>query len=760
LTLETVDLNSGVVDSTIYSYDTDDKVVEIRDTKKTYSDFQYNDKYQLSSYKTTQVVKGKSITESYSLTYNDDNLVTQIAVLNASGDTVRKSDYAYQNQKLQKIRESEANTIIETTFDVENGRLISANTFNAKGKLQLSKLFTYEGEYSGAKSYYCTAKFKNSKGVALGSYVFQYNRYDENTPVVGPSETAEVSKPKQSSNFITGYFHALSDRITRNRLRGHAPNVIVGIVAWILAIAAAITYFILCSDWYLPFGGEYQKNGMKRTWVFNIEPYWDATLTVLILLAAFLSSLIVLLTVGGLTYLILWIVKLLLIVLVYAGMIACVLGIIGALLIPDGDGKGCGCGTAIIGGVLWAFSDPIFAFGDMCVKWGFDFMSALNLYGWTKDLFVYYWDVILLACVTPLLTFIGVALLIMLLVALLSGTEWIVMKVYGVSRPCPVCGSKSSKEYWVDRMHQHPVKLHPGVYGIFRHTNPVTHEKLPTLLLTGKGRLLRRCPSCGNFINADTSQSYGTEKHVGIVGHRSSGKSYLTYTILGRIMNMYGSSASQIDVDSDTRIESNVARIRNNDGIQTDVRDSYRAIQVILKQKLRPIPYHLFFYDVAGEKFNQTSSASKTAMDFYKNVNQIIFIVDPTTIDFSHAPCSDTMQAWLKDHASSEHYSVDGTFSTLKSILESVGRQPKSIDVIFALVKADMGYIDYCGGRLNMTDEEVKNFMQSELGLANLVNAARGSFNKVEFVITSVESGYSERINVITDKILHNLGVK
>jgi hypothetical protein len=681
--------------------------------------------------------------------------VTQIAVLNASGDTIRKSDYSYQNRKLQKIRESEANTIVETTFDVENGRLISANTFNAKGELQLSKLISYESVYSGVQSYYYTARLKNSEGVDLGSYAYHYNRYADNDPAV----TAEVSKPKQSSNFIAEYVHTLSDRITWNRMRGDAPNRIVGIVAWVLAIVAAVIYFSLCSDWYLPFGGEYQENGMKRTWVFNIEPYWDATLTVLILFAAFLSSLIVLIAVGGLTYIILWIVKLLLIVLVYAGAIALFLGII-ACLVPDEEAKGCGCGTAIIGGVLCGFSDSIFAFGDKCVEWGFDFMSTLNLFGWAKDLFVYYWDMILLTCVTPLVIFIGVALLIMLLVALLSGTEWIVMKIYGVSRPCPICGSKSTKEYWVDRMHQHPVKLHPGVYGIFRHTNPVTHEKLPTLLLTGKGRLLRRCPSCGNFINADTNQSYGTEKHIGIVGHRSSGKSYLTYTILGRIMDMYGSSASQIDVDSDTKIESNVARIRNNDGIQTDVRDSYRAIQVILKQKFRPIPYHLFFYDVAGEKFNQMSSASKTAMDFYKNVNQIIFIVDPTTIDFSHAPCSDKMQAWLKEHASSEHYSVDGTFSTLKSILESVGRQPKSIDVIFALVKADMGYIDYCGGRRNMTDEEVKNFMQSELGLANLVNAARGSFNKVEFVITSVESEYSDRINVITDKILHNLGVK
>ena len=255
-------------------------------------------------------------------------------------------------------------------------------------------------------------------------------------------------------------------------------------------------------------------------------------------------------------------------------------------------------------------------------------------------------------------------------------------------------------------------------------------------------------------------QSYGTEKHIGFVGNRSSGKSYLTYTLLDGIMKQYGSDARQIDSDHDTDISANASRVKSDAGIQTDLRDSYRAIQLILQQKLRPLPYHLFFYDVAGEKFNQKSTASKTAMDFYRNVEQIIFIIDPTTMDFSYSACSDKMEEWLKRNGSPERFSTEGVFSTLNSILEAAGRKAKSIDFIFAMVKSDMGYTKHCGYSADMSEKDIEEFMRQELNLSNIINVAKGSFNKVEFVATSVMPGNAGSIKNLTDKIFKNVGIR
>ena len=106
-------------------------------------------------------------------------------------------------------------------------------------------------------------------------------------------------------------------------------------------------------------------------------------------------------------------------------------------------------------------------------------------------------------------------------------------------------------------------------------------------------------------------------------------------------------------------------------------------------------------------------------MDFYRNVNQIIFIIDPSMIDYTFSACSEKMSGWLQEHPSLEKYSIDGTFSTLKSILESVGRHPKDIDFMFVLVKADTGYMEYCGYDIDAKDEVIKTFMQSAFIFAN-----------------------------------------
>lgn len=331
---------------------------------------------------------------------------------------------------------------------------------------------------------------------------------------------------------------------------------------------------------------------------------------------------------------------------------------------------------------------------------------------------------------------------------LLNGFEFIVTRIYSIRRPCPICGSTATPDYIVGGK-SHPVKLHPGVYGVFTHKSPVTGESIPTMLLNGRGKVTRKCKKCNSFINADTDNTIGTEIHIGIVGHRSSGKSYLLYSGLSSLMSSYPERFSQIDADNDTRIENKKKRIDARDGIQTDVANKYRAIQLILKSKLRPVPYHLFFYDVAGEKFNASSSSHKTAMDFYRNVQSIVFIVDPSMLDISGTPASAKFVDWHKRNANAEKYRIDGSFAVLKDILETVGRKSNKIDFNFVCTKTDMGYLPELGYSKTPGENEIERFISTELGLSNLINSARASFKNVHFyTVSAIESDKSRLKNL------------
>lgn len=763
--------NKGDIDSIVYVYSSDGQLIAIRESGVEYTDFLYNDQHQLCQYsKTITKEKGKSICKKYSFVYNTDSTLREETV-SCDDEIVVKKEFYYVDKKLKTVRETGQGLRHERNFNTADGTIESVYTYSyPKGRLQIARNFNYKDiSLKNDTLYSQTIRITNSKGRNQGRLVkdiVTYNQLSINnnnqnvTALSTITNIADIEKSgisNNSSNFIKNYFENLKYRIQVNQAKTRSPGLWLLCIVLVLTCLCSFLYYRLASNYSLfqSFSGKPNKVGMKKLWMFNSGPYINVSLYLLIVLCAFITAVLLLLAFGAVTYGLLWLLKLLIIVLVWVGWISFVLG----LVVLFGGKEGGGCLPVILGGLVIYFEDSLRGFGEDIVNWGFLFMKKVNIFDWGLSLFVDFWDTILLCYAIPMFAFIVISLAVIILISFLTCTEWGIMKLYGISRPCPVCGSKDEKEYWVDKMHKHPVKLQPGVYGVFSHTEPLTKTKMPTMLLFGKSKLLRKCNDCGYFITSVAGKSYGTEKHIGIVGHRSSGKSYLTYTILDRIMKKYGSSAYQIDVDTDTKIESNVSRIENDQGIQTDVRESYRAIQLIIKPKLRPIPYHLFFYDVAGEKFSHKSSASKTAMDFYTNVNQIIFIIDPTSIDFSFTTISDKMREWLKTNGSNEKYSVDGTFSTLISILETAGRNSKDINFMFVLMKADKGYLQHCGKKTNMNNNEIKQFLQFELGLTNVINAARGAFNKIEYEIASVKKEYSLQLNKIIDQVFNNLSI-
>ena len=107
-----------------------------------------------------------------------------------------------------------------------------------------------------------------------------------------------------------------------------------------------------------------------------------------------------------------------------------------------------------------------------------------------------------------------------------------------------------------------------------------------------------------------------------------------------------------------------------------------------------------------------------------------------------------------------ETYRVDNSFSVLKDILESVGRKSKKIDFSFVCTKSDMGYFEAEGiNRKGITEQAIENFMRTGLGLGNLVNSAKASFNNVHFFEISVTEGDTTKLNQLFDFLLKQRGV-
>lgn len=720
----------------------------------------YDDNNKLQTIKHSRAIDGEMVLEYDDLyEYTSDGKL-KIQYTNYREKNSTSTEYIYHpNGKLASAISRGSQFANETEFDSISGRVTAEREYEGNPlKLLNTYYYTYTDDESGN---WVKALKKNKRGKIVARIERTYALVDwinvdstDNTKVLAVS----LVKTEPSGNIIKDYLSDVNYRLDVNNASNDTPTDVLFLVLIGLTLLFSWSYFRWAHNSHNifdDFSGQTESNGMKRLWMFNKEPYLKVGISIVLLLVAFISSILLLLAVGGVTYGVLFAIKWVLIAIVWIGWICLVLGILSIFFAKEP----IGCLPTIIGGVIVYFEKPIRNFGDAIVEWGFSFMNDLNLFSWGLGLFVKFWDVILATFLTPMIIFSVFAILIMLIVFLLMGLEFSVMKVYSVRRPCPSCGSTHTPEYWIDEHHKHPVALHPGVYGVFTQINPETGKKVPTMLFNGKGKLLRKCTSCGNYIKSDADKTFGTEKHIGIVGHRSSGKSYLLYTALKTLKDYYGNRASQIDAEYDTNIDANYKRIAAGGSIQTDLKDSYKAVQLMINRKMNPVPYHLFFYDVAGEKFNQASTASKTAMDFYRNVQTILFVVDPAMIDYSFYPHSENIDKWLSKHSSPEQFSIDGTFSTLKNILESVGRKTKSIDFIFICVKADTGYLEACSYPISGENLGIEQFMREELGLNNLIDAAKGSFRNVKFDIASVNPSFKNRLTTLFLNILKNLGV-
>ena len=247
------------------------------------------------------------------------------------------------------------------------------------------------------------------------------------------------------------------------------------------------------------FGTRNALTGLKRTFFFNHQPYTSILKFCVALLVIAAAALILELLVGGVVFVLLWIVKILCYVVVWVGIIGCVIGIACCF-----TGSGCivGIPLALIGGAIWHFDDAIETFAEAAAQTGLDTLNALNLVGFATDIVLTYWLHAIVIAMSPLMLFLALAALSMIFAGILIIYEKIMTNRYNIHHPCPNCQLASEPATYYSDGEPLGVKLRPGVYGLFHITHPVTGEKMATLIANGRDEHTRRCPHCGKPINA------------------------------------------------------------------------------------------------------------------------------------------------------------------------------------------------------------------------------------------------------------------
>lgn len=675
-------------------------------------------------------------------------------------------DFQYDDQlnvKSLTITNSNNNNKVVIEYDTKYNRPVKKMQYGGK-KQKLLSTDTYAYSQSDKYDNFKFCIVKDAKGKVLYKIAREYRYFNEieneRKALRGAAEFTSYETQHLSDYSILNYFLNIPQRLRLNNYSHNTPSLGLAIVLLLLLLASIVLIIVFCNSrkWLRSFKGPQRQNGMHRTWMFNKEPYVDVLIVAACLLLSFFVAMTVLIIIGGLTYGLLWVFKILLIVLVWVGWIA----LIGGILVCFAGEYLYGAIAAIVGATIVLSRNAIKELGQDAVDWGFEFMKDLNLFSWGWSVVSNFWDVILLFVTTPLLLFLVAAVVIILCVFILMGMETLVMNLYRISRPCPVCGNRKSFLYLNSKGRPHLALLCPGIYGVFYQTNPETGEQMPTMIFNGKGRLSRQCMNCDSVIVGNTAahkSSIGTEKHIAIVGHPSSGKSYLLYAALHDLMHTYKTISAHKDIASDVsiNIEENYNRIAKGYDFQTQAKDQYRAVQLMVEHK--PVAYHLFFYDMAGEMFSQRSTQSQQAMMFYRNVQSIVFMVDPTRLK-STIELSDNMQQWRSAiPQESEYFSLDNIYSSMYTVLNRLGNKTKHLQLTFVCSKADLGYLEACGYDAQSSEQQIEQFMRKDLKLANLINSAKNSFGNVHFAVSSVKPDYTKQRVELFVEILKKIGV-
>lgn len=467
----------------------------------------------------------------------------------------------------------------------------------------------------------------------------------------------------------------------------------------------------------------------EKLWCFYWDPYRQGLaatgLTGIVTLTIIAT---VLLVIGLITAVVLLFATLIYALAVAIGIGGLVLGgSVGSRASDDKSMGGLIVGAALGGWLGYSIAIPIVDFGHGIWYSGMEFAENLNLFftvtNFISTNFLYILGIIFF----PAFLVFTIATLTIILVYLLRGFEFGVLKIYGIRNPCPVCAEKTEPAVYSCKVcgTEHPHPLIPSQYGIFKQRCINGHE-LPTMLILGRNRdIPHRCPNpvCKTDLS---SGAVGMDKHIAFVGGQTAGKTCLLVQVTQQLMKG-GAEIPEPDQERDfLALKNRMEKGQVPD--KTSPKNVYRAFQLLYRKGT--FPYHIYFYDLAGEKFEHAQDAATHR--FFGLLDTIIFAFDPYSI-----PEFRKNQSLPANLGIARQEPLD-VIRNLSQVLERYNDKArlKKISLNVLMVKSDMGYLD----KIIPTYTEqkqmnvgVRSFLMNELEQAAFLHHIEQTFGKINY---------------------------
>jgi len=674
---------------------------------------------------------------------------------------VMQFDHKYKYRKDGTLEEIER---------IEGTRLRQVSKYDNEGNLVLFENHNpVTNRFTGSSRYEYT--FDNS-GNWKTQITIEGNRivgFAERTMEYYPVEYLPISASHIQKLSVKEFVSVSFQRLFSNKQIARTPQ---GNMLYVMLSLSFFVYiFLLYRKRKTIFGNFSGRKESEKIWIYNKHPYMNVARIIGFVVVSLFGSVLLILLGGFLVILLFWIAGNIFVALWGLGLIIC-FG--GAIIAAFNALRGRGCGLWIVGIVAFFIGSALAnvqpATNTKIIETGigvFNNLNIVNLFEWAVNLFANYWDVLLVALLIPTILFLTLAVITIFLCWLLIGFEMFVTLLYNISHPCPSCGNWKQPKYIMKNGREYSRTLRPGVYGMLYHKTE--YEKLPTMLINGRWKLKRRCtnPNCRVEINPLDYKlgivGYGTPVHIGIVGNQASGKTHLLVYGLYLLKEQNKSKFVQTDISN------NDIDILRKGNIMPTNKTNYRAIQFIYKRKIRKIPYHLFFYDVAGEQFNSAKVDAHEAVTFYKNVKSFVFLIDPIMVDYTGVDADSDFLKWVDEirkipKYQNAKYPLISILSSLPNMLSNLGNSPTNIDMNFVCVKTDIdegfgNYYDNFVINPKTGKPDIKKFVSKTMGLANLVKSAE-EFRSISYHAASAIDQNTDNLNNLFTYILKQRGVK
>jgi len=286
--------------------------------------------------------------------------------------------------------------------------------------------------------------------------------------------------------------------------------------------------------------------------------------------------------------------------------------------------------------------------------------------------------------------------------------------------PAPGCG----------RLHK---DVRPGRYGMFKRVC-ACGTAMPTLLLTGSGKLKAHCPYCKGSLARNVGEM--REIVIPVLGGVAAGKTRLMTALVMALCEsgrLHGVSAAIADEES----QAIYARFRDAlvAGTAT-AKTGAAALPRPYSLHVRPArssPRLLHLFDAPGEFVRDSESLRK--LQYMREARTFLFTLDPLRIDAIWDALTPAQQARLVPLRSDDDPYF--AFGQVVQNIEGHGVPIRRARLAVALTKDDLVRSSPAASGLGEDSAAIEAWLQDEAGLGGLVRLMRRSFGQVHFFRTS-----------------------